>query len=229
MIEHIHSRAARLFAAMVWLTALFVPTGMPRANAQAPVPAPAAPQQAVATAPTVDSPAQIIATAEGDYVLTSGDTIEMTIFREPELTSRSIIASDGTAQLPLIKETKLAGMTVRDARDYLTKLYGEKYLVNPQIYLTVTNFAQRRFTILGQVNRPGTYELQGGRPLDLLEAIGAAGGFTRIADQGRVLIRRQTGEGIELLRANAKRMSQGKAAAILVKPGDIITVGESWF
>jgi len=162
-------------------------------------------------------------------MLVPGDLVELSIFREPDLTSRSMIARDGTVQLPLLRETKLGGMTVREARDMLAKLYGKKYLVNPQVYLNVVQFAQRKFTIIGQVARPGSYELQGGQTLDLLEAVGMAGGFTRIADRGHLLIRRKSDSGSEIIKANAKRMAEGKIETILVKPGDVISIGESWY
>lgn len=182
------------------------------------------------SAPAVSNPgSQVLTSAEGDYVLSPGDTIEMTVFREPELTSRSAIARDGSVQLPLIREVKLAGLSVRDARALLTKVYSEKYLVNPQIFLSVSQFAQRKFTIMGQVARPGSYQLEGGQSLSLLEAIGMAGGFTRIADRGRVLVRRGSTTDKQVHKLNAKRMAEGKIEMFEILPGDIITIGESWF
>jgi len=190
----------------------------------------AAPAESRGQVPDAGFSRQVISSAEGDYVLSSGDMVEISIFREPDLAARSMIARDGTVQLPLLREVNLAGMTVRAARDMLAKLYGQKYLVNPQVYLNVVQFAERKFTIMGQVAKPGSYDLQGGQSLDLLEVIGMAGGFTRIADRGRVLIRRKTGNGkSEIIKADAKRMAEGKAAIIEVKPGDVITVGESWY
>ncbi len=196
-----------------------------------------APQEAISAdavppdpAPAISSPAsQVLTSAEGDYVLSPGDTIEMTVFREPELNSRSAIARDGSVQLPLIREIKLAGLNVRDARALLTKVYSEKYLVNPQIFLNVTQFAQRKFTIMGQVAKPGSYQLEGGQSLSLLEAIGMAGGFTRIADRGRVLVRRGSAADNQVYKLNAKRMAEGKLEMFEILPGDIITIGESWF
>jgi len=224
-------------------------------------------------APQTTATGKVLSSAEGDYVLAPGDTIEMTIFREPDLTSQSSIARDGTVQLPLIKEVKLAGLTVRDARDLLRKLYDEKFLVNPQVYLSIVRFSQRKFTILGQVQKPGAYELEGGETLDLLEAIGMAGGFTPTADHGRILIKRKSGDNVgapldhsiseptpktaipwyqklpiiglfhrhdalpetsktsrfQAITANAKRMAAGQEEPIMILPGDVITVGESWY
>lgn len=172
---------------------------------------------------------QTLSSAENDYALSSGDTVELNVFREPDLASRATIARDGTVQLPLIREIKIAGLTVRDARALLTKLYSEQYLVNPQISLSVIQFAQRKFTIMGQIAKPGSYELQGGQSLDLLEAIGMAGGFTRIADRGHVIVRRGNRADKQVFKLNAKRMAEGKTETFEILPGDVITVGESWF
>ncbi len=215
-------------------------TALPTA-ASTPLPAlttsPRVPTAAAAAAPAIAAPAPAapsapqgaIASGESDYVLVVGDVIELNIFREPDLTTQATIARDGTVQLPLVREVKLAGLTIRDAREMLRQQYDRQFLVNPQVFLNVVKYAQRKFTIMGQVARPGSYELQGGERIDILEAIGLAGGFTRIADRGRVIIQRKEGGGVTSIRANAKRMADGKEVAVEVQPGDVITVTESWF
>lgn len=170
-----------------------------------------------------------LASGESDYVLVVGDVVELNIFREPDLQTQATIARDGTVQLPLIREVKLAGLTIRDAREQLRGLYDNKFLVDPQVFLNVVKYAERKFTIMGQVARPGSYELQGGERIDLLEAIGLAGGFTRIANRGRVIIQRRDGENVTAIKANAKRMADGREVPVEVQPGDVITVSESWF
>ncbi|MFM8657200.1 MAG: polysaccharide biosynthesis/export family protein, partial [Chthoniobacterales bacterium] len=128
-----------------------------------------------------------------------------------------------------IREVTLAGLTIRDARELLRTMYDKQFLVDPQVFLNVVKYAERKFTIMGQVARPGSYELQGGERIDLLEAIGLAGGFTRIADRGRVIIQRKEGGEVKAIKANAKRMADGKVDPLEVQPGDVITVKESWF
>jgi len=171
----------------------------------------------------------VLSSGESDYTLVVGDVVQLNVFREPDLTTQVTIARDGTVQLPLIREVSLAGHTIRDAREMLRGLYDKQYLVDPQVFLTVIRYAQRKFTIMGQVARPGSYELQGGERMDLLEAIGLAGGFTRIADRGHVIIQRKEAGEVKAIKANAKRMADGKADPLEVQPGDVITVRESWF
>jgi protein involved in polysaccharide export with SLBB domain len=198
-------------------------------------PVPVAPVGAVAPmvpAPVAPAPRDFggaLSSGESDYVLVVGDVVQLNIFREPDLTTQATIARDGSVQLPLIREVQLAGLTIREARELLRGLYDQQFLVDPQVFLNVMKYAERKFTIMGQVARPGSYELQGGERIGLLEAIGLAGGFTRIANRGRVVIQRREGEEVTALRANAKRMADGKEPPLEIQPGDVITVPESWF
>jgi hypothetical protein len=76
-----------------------------------------------------------LASGESDYVLVVGDVVELNVFREPDLTTQATLARYGTVQLPLIREVKLAGLTIRDAREVLRGLYDKQFLVDPQVFL----------------------------------------------------------------------------------------------
>ena len=193
---------------------------------------PSAPDAASArpNAPANTPPSTTITNAAGDYVLSPSDTLEMTIFRESDLSTRSRVATDGTVQLPLIGDVKVAGLTVRAAREIIRKRYDADYLVDPQVYLNVVDYAQRKFTILGQVGRPGTYDFPSGGTVSLLQAVGLAGGFTRTADRGKIIVKRQVKSGSEeTIKLNAKKMAAEGKNSFEMSPGDIVTVAESWF
>jgi protein involved in polysaccharide export with SLBB domain len=178
----------------------------------------------------VDSPPiPSLMAGEGDYILAPGDTLDLMVYREPDLGMRSKIARDGRVQLPLLGEVKVAGMSVRDAQEHIRKLYDADYLVDPQVYLNISSYTQRKITVIGQVSRPGSYELQGNESLGILEAIGMAGGFTRIADTKNVVVKRRTGEKVETIKVNTKRLESPEGGSFQVLPGDILTVGESWY
>ena len=199
----------------------------PAATANAPTAA-AAPEGG--TAPAASAvPGQNITAAGGDYVLTPSDTIEMMVFHEPDLTTQTKIGSDGTAQFPLIGELRIAGLAMRDARELIRRRYNADYLVEPQVYLNVVGYAGRKFTILGQVARPGTYDFPPGEHLNLLEAVGMAGGFTRLADRGGLIVKREAGGSEQTLKVNAKKLTLKDNKPFQLASGDVITVGESWF
>lgn len=176
-----------------------------------------------------EAPLPSLMAGEGDYVLAAGDTLDLMVYKEPDLNMRSKIARDGRVQLPLLGEVKVAGMTVRDAQEHIRKLLNADYLVDPQVYLNIVSYTQRKITLIGQVMRPGSYELQGNESLGILEAIGMAGGFTRIADSKNVTVKRVAGGKTETIKVNTKRLEDPRGGSFQVLPGDIITVGESWY
>jgi polysaccharide biosynthesis/export protein len=176
-----------------------------------------------------EGPPPSLMAGEGDYVLAAGDTIDLMVYREPDLNMRSKIARDGRVQLPLLGEVSVAGMTVRSAQEHIRKLLNADYLVDPQVYLNIASYTQRKITLIGQVVRPGSYELQGNESLGILEAIGMAGGFTRIADSKNITIKRVTEGRTETIKVNTRRLEDPRGGSFQVLPGDIITVGESWY
>ena len=86
-----------------------------------------------------------------NYRLSPNDLVEMRVFQEPDLDSRVRIGGDGSVTLPLVGTVPLGGKTVNEASDFLRRKYGERFLVNPQLTVTVTDYSKKRFTVLGQV------------------------------------------------------------------------------
>jgi polysaccharide export outer membrane protein len=125
----------------------------------------------------------------------------------------------------------LAGLTLTQATARVTELYARDYLVNPKVNVTLLGYARRRFSVIGQVNHPGSFEMPETSPggIDLMEAIAMAGGYTRIAAPERVSVRRHSGNSDQILRINAKRVERGQSANFRIQDGDSITVGESIF
>ncbi|MDQ6623815.1 MAG: polysaccharide biosynthesis/export family protein [Verrucomicrobiota bacterium] len=191
----------------------------------APAPVAAAPQSTSANAPITG------VSAPSGYVLSPNDQIAVEVFGEDDLRTNARLNGEGNLSLPLLGSVRLSGLTLTQATARLTELYGKDYLVSPKVNVTLVGYAKRRFTVLGQVNRPGSYEMPEGSPggIDLLEAVAMAGGYTRIAAPERISVRRQTNNsGEEVLRVNAKRVAKG-GSPFRILPGDTITVGESVF
>jgi polysaccharide export outer membrane protein len=183
---------------------------------------------AVATAqvPRADSDAG----AGANYLLTANDLIKLTVFQESDLETTVRISRDGSVTFPLIGVVKVAGKTPQEAARAVRDLLAKDYLVNPQVNLTVVEYSKRRFIVLGQVQRPGAFDMPDRDTVTLLQAIGMAGGYTRIADPGKITVKRTSNGKDSLFKLNAKRMASGDAGGEFdVLPGDVITVGESLF
>jgi len=170
--------------------------------------------------------------APSGYILSPNDLVAVEVFGEEDLRTNGRINPEGNLSVPLLGSVHLGGLTLTQAASKLTELYGRDYLVNPKVNVSLLGYAKRHFSVLGQVNRPGSYEMPDGSPggIDILEAIAIAGGYTRIAAPERVTVRRHAQRGGDrLFKINAKRLARGEGASFLVEPGDTVTVGESIF
>src|SRR6476469_9535682 len=192
---------------------------VPGMSSSAPGPAAAAP----ALPPGVSAPS--------GYILSANDQVAVEVFGEDDLRTNGRLNGEGNLSLPLLGSVHLAGLSLTQANARVTELYAKDYLVNPKVNVSLVSYAKRRFTVLGQVNRPGSFEMPEGSPMgiDLLEAIAMAGGYTRIAAPERITVRRHGAKGDEVLKVDAKRLALGSANNFKVVPGDTITVAESIF
>ena len=173
----------------------------------------------------------VLRAQDANYRLSANDLLDFRVFQEPELDGVIRVSGDGTAIFPLIGAVDVVGKTVTQATEEIKARYRDGYLVYPQVSLTVRAYAQKLFTVLGQVQKPGSYDMKGSDEITLLQAIGMAGGYTKIANPGRVTVKRQeAGGGERVIRLDAKRMARGDdSASFYIKPGDVITVAESLF
>jgi protein involved in polysaccharide export with SLBB domain len=171
------------------------------------------------------------ASAPAGYVLGPNDYVGVEVFGEDDLRTSGRLNPEGNLSVPLLGSVHLAGLTLTQAASRLTELYGRDYLVNPRVNVVLQGYAKRRFSILGQVGRPGNYEMPESSPggIDLLEAIALAGGYTRIAAPERITVRRQGANGDQVFKVNAKKFNKSGGGGFRVEPGDTITVGESIF
>ena len=175
-------------------------------------------------------PSLASATDEASYVLAPNDVVEIKVFQEDDLEAKLRISPKGTITFPLIGVVGIGGRTPQDAAALIREALAKDYLVNPQVSVTVMDYGKRRFTVLGQVQKPGSYDIPEREKITLLDAIAMAGGYTRIADAGKVTLRRKSSGQESVLRLNAKTMARDdRVAPVEVKPGDIITIGESLF
>lgn len=156
--------------------------------------------------------------------------MEIAVFQEPDLKATLRVSNEGTIVFPLIGSVPVGGLSPHGAAKEIRDRLAKGFLVNPQVSVTVMEFSKRRFTVLGEVQKPGSYDMPAQQDITVLQAIGMAGGYTRIANPSRVTLMRKIDGKAETFALNAKRMASGNAeSAFLVQPGDVITVAESRF
>lgn len=163
------------------------------------------------------------------YRLTANDVLKIKVYQEEDLTTDLRISKDGTATFPLLGAISLGGKSIEEATAMVRDLLAKDYLVNPQVTITVTEYAKRRFTVLGQVGKPGIYEFPNEEGVTLLQAIGMAGGFTRLARTSTVTVTRTSG-GNRTITVNVKANTNDPATKQFeVLQDDTVQVGERTF
>jgi protein involved in polysaccharide export with SLBB domain len=205
---------------------LFTLTGANAQTGVAPRAEAVVPQQAPPSAVAPQAPSSTL----DNYILSPNDIVLVKVFEDPDLDSQHRISQDGTINFPLIGIVQISGRTVTQAASTIRDRLLKGYLRNPQVRVNVIQYASRRITVLGQVQKPGSYVLPNEERVDLLQAIAMAGGFTRLADEGRVLVRRNVNGVDTILKVNAHAETKNSSSQLFeVQPDDRITVRERIF
>ena len=133
--------------------------------------------------------------AKEDYVLQPSDLLQVQVFQEDDLSRQVRVTQNHSISLPLVGSVDLKGMTIKQAQEKIRALYDRDYLVNPQINVTVLEYAKRTVNVLGAVNTPGAILFPEEQGLTLLDAIARAGGFNRYADRRKIKLSRTDADG----------------------------------
>ena len=158
----------------------------------------------------------VVASESSEYMLGSGDTVRIQVYGEPDLTVETQITETGALSYPFLGEIRLLGMTVGDLQEFITDGLLGDYLIEPRVTVSIVRY--RNFYVNGEVARPGGFPFQPG--LTVRKAISLAGGFTERASKDKIFI------------VSDSDSSQAPRRVPLdgsVKPGDIITVEQSFF
>ena len=175
------------------------------------------------------------------YVISVNDLIRFEVYKEPDLTTETRVDQDGTVSLPLVKTVMVGGRSISEARDTVRLLYEKDFLVaaHVNIFLVQSSKTNKepvivkpklRFTILGQVKKPGNHEIQEGEKVSIVQAIAIAEGFTGVANQKSVTVLRTVNGKTEKFELDVKQMmNDSKAKPFEIKPGDMIDVRQTVF
>jgi polysaccharide biosynthesis/export protein len=126
-------------------------------------------------------------------VIGAGDTVRISAFRYPELTTETRVSEQGVVQMPLLGALTVQGLTPEKAAALIAeKLKAGNYLLDPQINVAVVQARSRQVSVLGHVARPGRYTLEGSSA-KLSDVVAMAGGLVPTASD--VLVVKRAREG----------------------------------
>lgn len=150
-----------------------------------------------------------------DYRLGGGDRVKIEVSGEPDLSMEFRLSEPGVISYPFLGDIRVKGLTVSGLQDRIFGGLRGDYLVSPNVNVTVLEY--RPFFIYGEVKSPGGLAYQPG--LTVSKAIALAGGFTERASRSRITLSRNGDED------DSRRVSLSDP----VKPGDILTIEQSFF
>jgi polysaccharide export outer membrane protein len=186
----------------------------------------AAAQETTAAAPAAKTPSAAAVAAPRtppDYVIGSGDVLEVLFWRDKELSAEVIVRPDGKITLPLLNEVNAAGLTPDELRLTITD-QALRFVEEPRAVVRVKEINSRKVFITGEVAKAGTYPLVG--PTSVLQLIATAGGVSEFADRGGIVILRSVAGRQERYRFNYDAVLKGKNLKqnIELKAGDTVVV-----
>jgi polysaccharide export outer membrane protein len=161
-----------------------------------------------------------------DYSYNIGpkDLITITVFDVPDLNITVRISEDGTIVLPLLGRVEAGGLTRFQLEKKLSGLLEEKYLKNAQVTVFIKEYHSKTVSIIGEVAKPGTFELIGKQTL--LQVISTAGGLSEGSSDRIIIIRSyKSGKSRSLTINLDDLMVKGDPRLnITLSAGDIINV-----
>jgi polysaccharide export outer membrane protein len=171
-------------------------------------------------------PAGLPSNSGADYRIGPFDTLDVTVFEEPDLSVKAIpVDASGQIALPLVGSVSAKGKTASALSHELAGLFNQRYLRNAQVTVTVASSVSQKVSVQGEVTEPGVYPLQG--PTTLLGVLSLAKGETEIAALNQVVVFRTiNGQRMGAV-FDIRAIRSGSANDPQIQGNDMVVVGYS--
>jgi len=167
-----------------------------------------------------------------DYRIGADDVLYISVWQNDALSRAVTVRPDGKISLPLLKDVEAVGLTPVELQSVLTAKLAE-YMPTPEVAVIVNEIHSLRISVMGEVRRPGRYEVRGGTTI--VDALALAGGFTDFASRSKITVFRKEGDSLRRIQFNYSkfaadgvldRSNSGNAErdAFYLRPGDMILV-----
>jgi polysaccharide biosynthesis/export protein len=182
-------------------------------------------KQRIATMPS-ELPSNGTSAIDQQYLLGAQDKLAITVFNEPDLSFKDIpVDPNGFVTMPLIGQIRANGRSVQDVADEIQSKLNARYIRDARVSAYVSDFANYSFTIDGEVEKPGVYEIPGN--LTLSQAVALGEGASEFAKLDEVIILRNIDGQIFAARFDLADIYSGVATDPEIRRSDTIVVGFS--
>jgi len=167
--------------------------------------------------------------APAGFLLGPEDELEITVWKNLELSRITAIRPDGLISMPLIGDIQAAGLTADVLAQRITERLKQYFATTPSVSVSVKTINSYSVFVLGEVTKPGKYQLKS--YITVLQAISTAGGFTDYAKRNKLQIVRVTENSDRTrrevripLRYDDLVTGRGEPGNIVLHPGDTVLV-----
>jgi polysaccharide export outer membrane protein len=164
------------------------------------------------TAPKIQTPSE--------FRLGPEDVIEVSVWKEPDLSTTVTVRPDGRISLPQVSELDATGKTAAQLQVEITKQL-QRYISEPSVTVMVKQINSLKISVLGEVRKPDVYRVK--NRVTVLDAIAMAGGFTDLARPNKVVVLRTTPTAQQRIPVDIKKLVADPKPFYL-EPGDTVYV-----
>jgi len=179
---------------------------------------------AVATLLLAGFTPQARAQQAADYTMNAGDTLDISVWKEEELTKKDvIIRPDGKFSFPLAGQVAARGRTAAEIEVEITSRL-KRYVAEPVVSVSVKNLDGCRIYVIGQVSKAGSFVMN--PRVNVLQALSLAGGMTPFAAVNDIMVLRGSGDSQRAISFHYGEVVKGRSLSqnVLLEPGDVVVV-----
>jgi len=163
------------------------------------------------------------AKAPSDYIIGEQDVLEVTVWKEPELSGSVVVRPDGKITIPLVNEVYVIGLTPTDLQNQLAEKL-KPFVTVPQVSVSVKEINSRKVYLIGNAAKEGPFRINSS--MTVLQLIAEAGGLRDFAKRNKIYIMRNENGQQKRFQFNYDEVIRGKNMAqdIVLRPGDTVVV-----
>jgi polysaccharide export outer membrane protein len=161
--------------------------------------------------------------AEKVYLIGPGDVIEISVWKDPELSRNLVVPPDGIISFPLIGSINATRLAVPELRKIVTKRLSE-FIPDVTVTVMLVEINSLKAYVIGKVNVPGAFDID--MESNVMQILAKAGGLNPFASSGNIKILRQTENQLIKIPFNYGQVEKGKNLEqnIILKAGDVVVV-----
>jgi len=157
-----------------------------------------------------------------------GDTFEVAVYGEGDLSGKYRVAEDGSINFPLVGRIEIAGKGPGEVALVIQNaLHDRQLLRDPHVSVFLLEQTSSQISVVGAVAKPGSFPLT--REMTLVQAISAAGGLTALASGDNTIVTRKTDGQLKRFKVPVDAITEGRVNDFPLEAGDIVFVPERIF